>query len=137
MTTSSSDNFFAGLKSIVDSAFPKTCPMCGKTYNNEDAFINETTKLNNQTGLKQSYDDDDHTIVELYRNCSCGSTLMNFFGDRRDTSEAGEKRRAKIGELIEYLITQGLEQDLARTELLKAIRGEKSEVLKKIKLPKN
>jgi len=136
MTSLQSDKFFAGLKSIVDSAFPKICPMCGKIYNNENDFINETTKLNNQTGLKQSYDDDDVIIVELYRNCSCGSTLMNFFGDRRDSSEAGEKRRVKIGELIEYLVSQGLEQDLARTELLKMIRGEISEVLKKIKFPK-
>jgi len=135
MTTSSADNFFSNLKSIVDSAFPKECPMCGKIYNNEQDFIGETSKINNQTGLKQSYDDDDQPIVELYRNCSCGSTLMNFFGDRRDSTEAGLKRRAKFGELIDYLVNEGIDPTTARNELLKAIRGEQSEVLKKIKFP--
>lgn len=136
MTTSSADKFFSGLKSIVDSAFPKECQMCGKIYNNEHDFINETDKLNSQSGLKQSYDDDDKTIVELYRNCSCGSTLMNFFGDRRDADESGEKRRTKFGELLDYLINEGLDPTTARTELLKAIHGEKSDILKKIQFPR-
>ena len=136
MTNSYSEKFFDGLKSIVESAFPKKCPMCGKIYNNEMDFINDTTKINNQTGLKQSYDDEEQPIVELYRNCSCGSTLMNFFGDRRDSNEAGEKRRAKFGELLDYLVTQEeLEPVKARDELLKVIRGEKSDILKKIKFP--
>jgi hypothetical protein len=134
MTNSSEDNFFAGLKSIVESAFPKKCPMCGKVYNNEQDFINDTKKINNQSGLKQSYDDE-QTIVELYRNCSCGSTLMNFFGDRRNNNETGEKQRAKFGELHDYLVNEGLESTTARNELLKAIRGEKSEILKTIKFP--
>ena len=136
MANSSSVKFFDGLKSIVESAFPKKCPMCGKTYNNEQDFINDTSKINNQTGLKQSYDDDDLPIVELYRNCSCGSTLMNFFGDRRDNNEEGELRRTKFGELLDYLVNSvELEPNEARTELLKAIRGEKSDILKNIKFP--
>lgn len=135
MPSSSSDNFFIGLKSIVESAFPKKCPMCEKIYNSEQDFINDTTDINNQTGLKQSYDDDEQPIVELYRNCSCGSTLMNFFGDRRGNDVTAEKRRIKFGELLDYLIDDGFEPTTARRELLKAIRGEKSEVLEKIKLP--
>ena len=131
----SADSFFTGLKSIVDSAFPKECSMCGKIYNNVQDFINETIKINNQTGLKQSYDDDDQPIVELYRNCSCGSTLMNFFGDRRNNNEAGEKQRAKFGELIDFLVNEGIEPTIARNELLKTIRGEKSDILKNIKYP--
>lgn len=136
MTTSSQDKFFSGLKSIVDTAFPKKCPMCKKIYNNEKDFINETSKINGQSGLKQSYDDNDRTIIELYRNCSCGSTLMNFFGDRRENNEAGEKRRAEFGELHHYLINQGIESTIARDELLKVIRGEKSELLQNIEFPK-
>jgi len=135
MTNSSTDNFFAGLKSIIESAFPKKCPMCGKIYNNEKDFITETTRISNQTGLKQSYDDNEQAIVELYRNCSCGSTLMNFFGDRRDNGETGEKRRNRFGELLSYLINEGLEPDVARNELLKAIHGEKSEILQNINFP--
>jgi len=136
MTNSSTDNFFAGLKSIIESAFPKKCPMCGKIYNNEKDFITETTRISNQTGLKQSYDDNEQPIVELYRNCSCGSTLMNIFGDRRDNGEAGEKRRRRFDELLSYLINEGLEPDVARYELLKAIHGEKSEILQNINFPR-
>lgn len=136
MTNSSTDNFFNGLKSLVDSAFPKECLMCGKVYKNEQDFINDTIEINNKTGLKQSYDDDDSPIVELFRNCSCGSTLMNFFGDRRSNNEAGEIRRGKFGELLDYLVNEGLETSTARTELLKTIRGEKSEILKNFKFPK-
>lgn len=135
MTNSSQNNFFTGLKSIIESAFPKKCPMCGKTYNSEQDFINDTTKISNQTGLKQSYDDDEQPIVELYRNCSCGSTLMNFFGDRRNNDVAGEKRRIKFGELLGYLVSEGLELNVARGELLKAIHGEQSDILKNIKFP--
>lgn len=136
MSSSSSDNFFAGLKSIMDSTFPKECVMCGKIYENEQDFIKDTVEINNKTGLKQSYDDNDSPIVELYRNCSCGSTLMNFFGDRRVNNESGEQRRSKFGELLDYLVDEGLEMSVARTELLKTIRGEKSEILKHIKHPK-
>ncbi|MCK9987662.1 MAG: hypothetical protein AzoDbin1_04134, partial [Azoarcus sp.] len=42
---------------------------------------------------------DGQVIVELFRNCVCGSTLMDCFRDRRDTSEAGLRRRARFGEL--------------------------------------
>ena len=135
MTDSYSENFFIGLKSLVESAFPKKCPMCGKVYNCEQDFINDTTKIRDKTGLKQSYDDDEQPIVELYRNCSCGSTLMNFFGDRRNNDIEGEKRRIKFGELLDYLLSEGLEPTIARGELLKAIRGEKSDILKNIKFP--
>ena len=109
--------------------------MCGKIYNNEQDFIDETSKLSNQTGLKQSCDDDGQPLLELYRNCSCGSTLMNFFGDRRANDVAGERRRHKFGQLLEYLVSEGLEAAIARNELLKVMHGEKSEILSKIKFP--
>ena len=82
------------------------------------------------SGLKQSMDDIDNTIVEVYRNCPCGSTLMDFFSDRRDISDSGLRRREKFAELLAYLIEKGWETQLARTELIKVLRGEKSELLK-------
>ena len=122
---------FDGLRALANSAFPKHCSNCGRTYSSAEQFLKETLSVrSNLSGLKESADDDDNTIVEAYRNCPCGSTLMDFFSDRRDTSEAGLRRREKFGELLQYLVQKGWEPVAARSELLKVLRGEKSDLLK-------
>lgn len=137
MTTDSSlEHFFKDLKALAESAFPKRCANCGRVYDTAEQFMAETENINpDRTGLKSSLDDDGSTIVEAFRNCVCGSTLMDFFSDRRDVSDKGLARRQKFGELLDYLVEQGLEFAIARTELLKVLRGEKSEVLKDFKPP--
>ena len=70
--------------------------------------------------------------MELFRNCACGSTLMEVCRDRRDTNEAGIRRRQRFGELIELLINEGIERDVARMELLKFMHGEESGIVKAI-----
>jgi hypothetical protein len=125
---------FAGLKALAESAFPKHCKNCGRTFQTASDFISETQLINsNQSGLKQSWDDNDVTIVEMYRNCPCGSTLMDFFTDRRDHSAAGLQRREKFGKLVEQLVSHGLTPDGARQELLKILRGQKSEVIEQLR----
>ncbi len=128
------DSLFKGLKLLAESAFPKHCKNCGRTFGTAEEFLRETRQISqDRTGLKQSWDDNDATIVEVYRNCPCGSTLMDFFSDRRDYSEAGLQRREKFEKLMEQLIAYGLSRDVARAELLKVLRGEMSEVLEKLK----
>lgn len=123
-------DLFEGLHALRKSAFPKHCANCGRTFDTAEQFLAETESIRDGlSGLKQSYDDDDSPIIELYRNCVCGSTLMDFFSDRRDFSERGVQRRKRFGELLEYLMGSGMERELARTELLKVLRGEKSELL--------
>lgn len=130
-SVSINDDFFSGLRALADSAFPKHCANCGKVFASASQFILETRAIReNMSGLKQSMDDIDNTIVEVYRNCPCGSTLMDFFSDRRDISDSGLRRREKFAELLAYLIEKGWETQLARTELIKVLRGEKSELLK-------
>lgn len=137
MTESFSDELFKGLRTLAESSFPKVCSSCGKRYETAEEFMRETVAIQDgKSGLKQSYDDDDQTIVEAYRNCVCGSTLMDFFTDRRDLSEQGLARRKKFGELMDFLIENGLDKEIAREELLKVVRGGKSEVLAKYKPPK-
>ena len=127
----SRDDLFAGLKALADSAFPKVCANCGRTYQSAEDFLSQTQGLgSNKSGLKQSWDDNDTSIVEVFRNCVCGSTLMDFFSNRRDNSAEGLKRRQKFSELQDYLVTQGIQQDVARRELLKVLHGEASELLK-------
>lgn len=129
--------FYSGLRELAESAFPKHCRNCGRTYRNAAEFIAATQPVApDKSGLKQSLDDDGRAIVELFRNCVCGSTLMDCFNDRRDLSEAGGRRRQRFAELLDYLVGQGLERAAARAELLKVMRGQPSEVLRRIAAPK-
>lgn len=123
-------SLFLGLRALADSAFPKYCRNCGRTFATAEQFIEETEQIRQETsGLKQSYDDDDITIVEVYRNCHCGSTLMDYFSNRRDLSEVGLNRRKKFGEMLDMIVAKGIERDVGRVELLKLLRGEHSEIL--------
>lgn len=129
---------FNGLKALAESSFPKKCANCGRTFESADQFLLNTQDINpSTTGLKQSEDEDGSRIVEVFRNCPCGSTLMDFFSNRRDFSEAGEKRREKFDELLNFLDENGIDRKTARTELIKVMQGEKSEVLSKIRPPAN
>jgi len=115
---------YSGLQALADSSFPKKCNNCGAVYETAEEFIRHTKKLQPQTsGLKQSYDDDDEVIVELYRNCTCGSTLLDFFTDRRDVSPQGLERRERFSMLLDKLVTSGLSEVIARVELIKVLRG--------------
>lgn len=126
-------SFYDGLKALVESAFPKKCANCGKTFSTASQFIEETKTIRQEaTGLKQSVDDDNMTIVEMYRNCSCGSTLMDFFTDRRDVSDAGKKRRDLFNDMLPSLEKTGLNRAGARDCLLRLLRNQPTEDDRKI-----
>lgn len=121
------DSLFDGLRALVESTFPKRCNACGRHFETPHQFLNETQQIREGiSGLKQSYDDNDITIVEVYRNCPCGSTLMDFFTDRRDLSESGLKRRDLFGDILNQFVDAGMSPAVARDELLTLLRGEKS-----------
>ena len=117
-------SFFEGLKALAESAFPKHCTNCGRKFETADQFIAETKTIREGiTGLKQSVDDDDMTIVEVYRNCPCGSTLMDFFSNRRDISDVGNSRRSLFNKLLPHLESKGLRRTECRAYLLRVLRG--------------
>lgn len=124
-----SADFYKGLQSLADSSFPKQCSNCKTVYTNVNDYLVQTNDINGHSGLKQSNDDNGSNIVELYRNCSCGSTLLTFFGDRRDNSQAGIERRETFGQLLGKLMNHGIPLERGRTELLKVLRGHQSEYL--------
>lgn len=127
---------FEGLTELAASAFPKRCASCGRVYETAAEYLLSTRPISERrSGLKQSMDDDGSVIVEAFRNCECGSTLMDVFNNRRDLSEAGARRRARFAELLDYLVAQSLDREVARAELLKVLRGEGSEILRKFKPP--
>ncbi len=129
------NELYNGLQFMRASAFPKKCPSCGKVYETADDFVSQTKSLFGKSGLKQSIDDDDKSLVELFRNCVCGSTMMEEFRDRRDTSDLGLRRREKFGQLLELLKQSGVDANVGRQELLKVMRGENSEILHNIGVP--
>ncbi|TBW49240.1 oxidoreductase [Marinobacter halodurans] len=125
-------SLFEGLRALSDSAFPKRCANCGREYESPDSFVRQSASLGQASGLKQGYDDDDSPIVELFRNCVCGSTLMDVFEDRRDDSPAGQRRREIFGKLLDRLSGQGMAIQEARRELKRLMRGDESPALEEM-----
>lgn len=124
---------YAGLQAIAAGTFPKHCALCGRSYRDVDEYVAQTQRVGSgRSGLKQTTDDDGQVVLELFRNCVCGSTLMDCFNNRRDTSEAGLRRRARFGELVDSLVAKGLEHTWARAELLNVLRGKPSRILRPV-----
>lgn len=124
------DELYAGLQSFSSSAFPKRCRSCGREFRTVEEFLAQTDGLRNSSGLKEGADERDRPLVELFRNCPCGSTLMEVFGDRRDLSPAGVRRRAQFGRLLQLLVADGMAIPDARGELLKVLQGGESPILR-------
>jgi hypothetical protein len=120
---------YKGLKELSSLSFPKVCPTCGKSYKSVDEFVSETESMRESSGMKEDLGDNDEIIVSLFRNCICGSTLMDEFNNRRDLSPTGLKRREKFRELINRLTNAGFSAEIAREELLKIMRGGESKLL--------
>jgi hypothetical protein len=117
--------FFEGLQALAIAAFPKRCNNCGRQFATALEFMQQTQSLRmNITGLKQGFDDNNMSIVEAYRNCLCGSTLMDFFSDRRDVSDSGQHRRQLFDKLLPHLREKGMAPAEARGYLLRLLNGQ-------------
>jgi hypothetical protein len=124
------DQLLSGLRILAESSFPRECGYCGKRYESAEQFLEQTKgTYTSPSGLTESVDDDDHPTVEAYRNCSCGSTLVEVFDNRRGNTQEDCLRRKKFSEVLETLVAMGVERSIARNELLAVIRGETSELL--------
>lgn len=124
---------FTGLTDRSKTAFPRRCPSCGRYFESAEAFFKETHCVRNgASGLKSTRDDQDRPMVELFRNCPCGSTLVQCFNDRRDLSEPGLRRRRLFDQLLRLLENKGMASQQARVELLKLFRGQSSETLSRM-----
>ncbi len=121
---------FDGLQELKVGNFPKICPNCGRVYRSFTQFLAETKPLApDKSGLKSSLDENDQPLVELFRNCVCGSTLMDFYRSRRDHSENGERRRVLFNELLAQFVARGLSPERASDELRVVMSGKRSELL--------
>ena len=122
---------FDGLKALSDSAFPKTCDSCGKSYTSLEQLISETA-TSEGSGLKQvgSFSPQ----VEVERVCSCGHILTETFSDRRASGEVGNQRRALFDRLLGLLTEGGMPTKMAKKELVKVMKGQPSELLNREQL---
>lgn len=117
----------------MESSFPKHCNACGRRYETAEDFLRDTHDLPaSRSCLKEAIEDDGTAIVEVFRNCICGSTLMDEFSNRRDESEKGRLRREKFDMLLKQLVQKGLDQEVARQELRNFMNGRSSPVLDEI-----
>jgi hypothetical protein len=119
-----------GLNALFESSFPKKCACCGRIFETSEQFLFETQEVPyGKSSLKEVIEDDGAAIVEVFRNCPCGSTLMDEFQNRRDDTEKGLIRRQNFAKLMDYLMAQGVPKETARQELLKFLHGEASEIV--------
>lgn len=79
--------------------FPKRCNSCGEIYQTREDFIRATH------GLKTIDTVFDEIGLQEYRNCPCGSTLIVWTRDRRDSSEYGKARRKLFNDCVQKLKT--------------------------------
>ncbi len=124
------DDWYAGLKALAEESFPKRCAACGRVYRDLKEYLAHTALIRDGSGLRESLDDEEHPIVALFRNCICGSTLMDEFNDRRDSTPQGQRRRELFERVLSQLEAKGLERRTARRELLAVLRGGHSPLLR-------
>ncbi|MBT8109055.1 MAG: hypothetical protein KJP17_12505 [Gammaproteobacteria bacterium] len=130
------DAWHAGLCPNGEDTFPKECRSCGQVFETPDDFFRKTDNIReDHSGLRETEDDEEQVVVEAFRNCSCGSTLMDSFSNRRDMSPAGQARRALFDRMLAFLVDSGLDAETAREELLKVARGDESSLLANIRPP--
>ncbi len=133
MSTTPENTIYEGLLAMLETEYPKTCPRCGTVYPSLEAFIDRTNPVSGGgTGLMGYDTGDTMQQVAMYRNCVCGSTIATFCNDRRDTSPAGARRRVMFDQLLTQLQANGVAASTARLELLKFLRGQKTDLLDRL-----
>ncbi|MEE4251613.1 MAG: oxidoreductase [Alcanivoracaceae bacterium] len=107
-------------------SFPKKCRICGKVYQDQAQFLTQTTPVTHTSSCirEVAQEDGSHDLyLEVFRNCGCGSTLMEFFHSRRDLSEEGITRRQLFDSMMKILQEAGQAPQQARAMLLKKLKA--------------
>jgi hypothetical protein len=119
-----------GLQAIANEQFPRSCKSCGRFYESPKQYFEDADPPATSNGLQEtSRDKQGRPGLQLFRHCPCGSTLLEFFKERRDLSPAGKRRREKFGEVMNVMTKAGLEFEIAQQELLKFLDGQESEII--------
>jgi hypothetical protein len=111
---------YTGLKPLEASTFPKTCICCRRTYATFEGFLENTLPVRGTTGLSSEEIGSDSTVVLLFRDCPCHSTLLVLCEDRR--AATSPKFREAFHNLFEELCQEGMEEDAARLEAVRRLK---------------
>jgi len=125
------DSLLSGLQQLAAGSFPRRCPACGRSYQDFNEFLMATRPMAMGSGLK-AVEEGEAIYVEVYRNCPCGSTLMDLARDRRDESASGRQRRETFDHVVGKLVGFGIEPEEAREQLHAFIRGEKAPLIERL-----
>ena len=107
----------AKLTALYMSKFPKCCATCGREFPTRESYLQATLELAKGAVVNRAG-------VQEYRNCVCGSTLMVWTKDRRDTTPFGVQRRELFDTCLAKL--KGLSPDadqVLRERLRQVFRG--------------
>ena len=127
------EEVFAGLKVLAEGAFPKECSGCGKVYDTLEEFVENTSPVDSSQGLKEA-GGALKPLIEMSRLCECGTGMTAQCEDRRAHSALGLKRRDLFEHLLSILSEGGMPRGMAKSEILKVMRGEGSNLLSKEQL---
>lgn len=106
-------------------AFPKTCGNCKRVYKDDISFLKETTSATSASSnikvIRGANVEGAEVFLEVFRNCRCGSTLMETFHCRRDLTELGIRKREIFDILLKGLKKSGYKVEDARMLILEFI----------------
>lgn len=103
---------------LVACSFPKKCASCNRVYSDLQDFVARTRALSQSGGLLEQLDDAARDVIDLNRNCACGSTLMVVISERRDISDAGKALRRDFQRALDDMTAGGVDAKYARRHLL-------------------
>jgi len=115
---------FTGLaKNNLKDILPNVCPKCGAKYRNSDDFFAKTEEVSSVIRKTES---EKPIKINLECRCSICSYLFKINSDKgRDTSKEGVYVRSKFGEILEMLISEGMDREVAKNEVLKLFDEQK------------
>ena len=95
--------------------------MCGTVFDDEIEFFERTQSLPHVTSDVRSVEDEEmetQIYLEIYRNCSCGTTLMEFFRCRREATVSPYRKRLLFEIFLDAMEANGRSRKDARSLLL-------------------
>lgn len=117
----------------VANTFPKACKSCGRVYRDAKAFIEQTLPASIAKGIKPAHGNNGQEILEIFRNCHCGATLMSPFYSRRGSSGLASECRQQFDKLVTQMTLSGRTQEAAQGELRQVITGGYADILEQLK----
>ena len=114
---------YEGLQVKSAEIFPLVCTRCQRRFTDLKDYIARTTPMFHSSGLMEREDAQGENFVLLLRTCLCGSSVALRCTDRRDRSEAGQRRRSRFNTLVALLLESGTELEEAQQEVRRLLNS--------------